>query len=100
VENAVSVHSFTALTEPQAVGTFAMLQPRVGVEHETWPGRLRTRLGAFIEPSPFEDHLPRPHLTGGFELFLFRYWDDWALTTSFDVSRRYSNFGISVGFWR
>ncbi|MGZ3458590.1 MAG: hypothetical protein ACXU86_08805 [Archangium sp.] len=100
VENAVSVYSFTALTEPQKVGASAMLQPRVGVEHETWPGRLRTRLGAFIEPSPFEDHLPRPHLTGGFELFLFHYMDDWALTASFDASKRYSDFGISVGFWR
>jgi hypothetical protein len=99
-ENAVSVHSFTALTEPTKVGASGMLQPRVGVEHETWPGRLRTRLGAFIEPSPFADHLPRPHVTGGFELFLFRYWEDWALTASFDASRRYSNFGISVGFWR
>jgi hypothetical protein len=99
-ENAVSVHSFTALTEPTKVGAAGMLQPRVGVEHETWPGRLRTRLGAFIEPSPFADHLPRPHLTGGFELFLFRYWEDWALTASFDASRRYSNFGVSVGFWR
>jgi hypothetical protein len=100
VENAVSVHSFTALTEPMKVGASGMLQPRLGVEHETWPGRLRTRLGTFIEPSPFEEHLPRPHFTGGFELFLFRYWDDWALTASFDASRRYSNFGISVGFWR
>ena len=100
VENAVSVHSFAALTEPQRVGTSAMLQPRVGMEHETWPGRLRTRMGMFLEPSPFEDHLPRPHLTGGFELFLFRYLDDWALTASFDISRRYTNYGISVGFWR
>lgn len=99
-ENAVPVRSFTALTEPEKVGAAGMLQPRVGVEHETWPGRLRTRLGSFIEPSPFVDHLPRPHLTGGFELFLFRYMEDWALTASFDVSRRYSNFGISVGLWR
>jgi hypothetical protein len=99
-ENAVSIHSFTALTDPVKVGASGMLQPRVGVEHETWPGRLRTRLGAFAEPSPFENHLPRPHLTGGFELFLFRYLEDWALTASFDASRRYSDFGISVGFWR
>ncbi len=100
VENAVPVRSFTALTEPQRVGDSGVLQPRVGVEHETWPGRLRTRMGTFIEPSPFAEHLPRPHLTGGFELFLFHYWRNWALTASFDVARRYSNFGISVGFWR
>ena len=100
VENAVSMHSFTALTAPERVGASPMLQPRVGVEHETWPGRLRTRMGAFIEPSPFEGRPARPHLTGGFELLLFHYLDDWALTASFDASRRYSNFGISVGFWR
>jgi len=100
VENAVSVHSFTSLTSPAYVGARSMLQPRLGMEHESFPGRLRTRLGAFLEPSPFPDRPLRPHLTGGFELFLVRYLDDWALTASFDVSRRYSNFGISVGFWR
>ncbi|WP_434384336.1 hypothetical protein [Melittangium boletus] len=100
VENAVSVHSFTSLTSPEFVGARAMLQPRLGVEHESFPHRLRSRLGAFLEPSPYPDRPARPHLTGGFELFLFRYIDDWALTASFDVARRYSNFGVSVGFWR
>lgn len=48
----------------------------------------------------FRDTRPRPHVTGGFELFLFRYLEDWALSASFDVARRYSNLGVSVGFWR
>ena len=69
-------------------------------EHVTFPGRLRTRLGTFVEPSPFPDTSPRPHVTGGFELFLFNYLEAWALSASFDVARRYSNFGVSVGFWR
>ena len=100
VERAVSVRSFTSLAEPQAVGATDMVQLRLGVEHETWPGRLRTRLGTYVEPSPFAERQPRPHLTGGFELFLFRYLEDWALTASFNTSRRYSDFGISVGLWR
>jgi len=100
VENAVPVRSFTSLVAPQPVGESTKFQPRLGVEHEAWPGRLRTRLGAFLEPSPFRDTRPRPHVTGGFELFLFHYWEDWALSASFDVARRYSNFGVSVGFWR
>ena len=100
VEHAVSVRSFTSLSDPVSVGASEMVQLRLGVEHETWPGRLRTRLGAFIEPSPFEGVQPRPHLTGGFELFLFHYLDDWSVTASFNVSRLYSDFGISVGFWR
>lgn len=100
VERAVSVRSFTSQTDPVSVGGTAMVQLRLGVEHETWPGRLRTRLGTFIEPSPFEGVQPRPHLTGGFELFLFHYLEYWSVTASFDVSRLYSDFGVSVGFWR
>jgi hypothetical protein len=82
------------------VGDSALVQPRAGVEYEPFLGRLRLRMGAFIEPSPFEGRPARPHLTGGFELFLFHYLDAWAVTASFDLSRRYSDFGISVGFWR
>ena len=100
VENAVSVHSFTSLDAPEYVGATSKLQPRFGVEHESLPRRLRTRLGAFLEPSPFPGRPLRPHLTGGFELFLFHYIDDWEVTASFDVARRYTNFGLSVGFWR
>lgn len=100
VENAVPVRTFTSLAAPEPVGGGTRFQPRLGVEHLTWPGRLRTRLGLFLEPSPFADTRPRPHLTGGFELFLFDYLEDWALSASFDVARRYTNFGLSVGFWR
>ena len=99
-EETVPVRAFTSTREPTRIGSRGMFQPRLGLEHETWPGRLRTRLGTFVEPSPFPDTLPRPHVTGGFELFLFRYLEDWALIGSFDVARRYSNFGVSVGFWR
>ncbi|MDY7227801.1 hypothetical protein [Hyalangium rubrum] len=100
VENAVALRSATTFNEPEAVGRTVLIQPHLGAEHDTWPGRIRTRLGVFVEPSSFEGQVPRPHLTGGFEVFLFRYWEDWAISTSFDVARRYANVGVSIGFWR
>jgi hypothetical protein len=99
-ENAVALRSVAAFGEPEQVGSTALFQPHLGAEHDTWPGRVRTRLGIFVEPSSFQGQVPRPHLTGGFEVFLFRYWEDWAVSTSFDVARRYANVGFSLGFWR
>jgi hypothetical protein len=99
-ENAVALRSVAAFGDPDPVGKTVLIQPHLGAEHDTWPGRVRTRLGVFVEPSSFEGQVPRPHLTGGFEVFLFRYWEDWALSTSFDLARRYSNVGFSLGFWR
>lgn len=101
--DAVALTAFTSMnreTQAEHVGRSLLLVPRVGVEHETLPGRLRTRAGAFLEASPFAQTRPRPHLTGGAELFLFRYYDDWATTVSFDVARRYGYFGLSFGVWR
>jgi hypothetical protein len=99
-EGAVALRSVTAFGEPEAVARTVLLQPRLGAEHDTWPGRVRTRLGVFVEPSSFEGQVPRPHLTGGFEVFLFRYWEDWSFSASFDLARRYANVGVSLGFWR
>ncbi|ADO68934.1 hypothetical protein [Stigmatella aurantiaca] len=101
VERSVALRSVASFdTQPESVGSALLIQPRVGAEHDTWPGRVRTRLGLFVEPSPFEDQAPRPHLTGGFEVFLFRYWQDWSFSGSFDLARRYTNVGLSIGFWR
>lgn len=102
-EDAIAVTSLTAPQPqgaPEPVGRSALLAPRVGVEHETLPGRLRTRLGTFLEPSAFARALPRPHVTGGAELFLFHYFDAWAVSASFDVAKRYGYFGLSFGVWR
>lgn len=100
VDNAVNLLSFVNVEEPQVVGNFAYLVPRAGIEHDTLPHRLRLRAGSYVEPSVFHGVTPRPHLTGGAELFLFNYIDDWAVTASFDVAARYYNVGLSVGFWR
>lgn len=100
VENAVALPVFSEGAAPEAIGRSMFLVPRVGVEHETLPGRLRLRGGTYIEPSPFPGRNPRPHLTAGVEVFVLRYWEDWALSASGDVASRYYNLGFSVGFWR
>jgi hypothetical protein len=99
VQGAVPIRAST-VGEATQIGTATYLVPRAGIEHETLVNRLRTRLGGFIEPSPFPDRLPRPHLTGGLEVLLFRYIEDWALSASFDFAQRYSEVGFSVGLWQ
>ncbi len=100
VDNAVPVRSFASTAEAQPVGQAAEFAPRLGVEHDTVPGMIRLRAGVYAEPSPFDGRPARPHFTGGFEVFVLRYWEDWAVTASFDLARRYTNVGLSIGFWR
>lgn len=100
VQAFIDVNTATGMVEPPPVGRSAYLAPRLGAEHETIPGRLRTRLGSYLEPSPFQGVSPRPHLTGGLELFVLEYWEKWALSTSLDFAGRYYNVGLSIGFWR
>lgn len=102
VEEAVPLQAIlaTPATTPLRIARRTMVAPRLGAEHETLPGRLRLRAGTYMEPSPFEGRSLRPHLTGGVEVFLLHYLDDWAVSLSFDVAERYADFGLSIGFWR
>jgi len=100
VDNAVPVRSFASTGETELVGRTSKFAPRLGVEHDTVPGMIRLRAGVYGEPSPFDGRPARPHVTGGFEVFVLRYWEDWAVTASFDLARRYTNVGLSIGFWR
>ena len=100
VDNAVPVRSFASTGELETVGRTSEFAPRLGMEHDTVPGMVRLRAGVYAEPSPFDGRPARPHVTGGFEVFVLRYWEDWAITASFDLARRYTNVGLSVGFWR
>ncbi|MBZ4421681.1 hypothetical protein [Myxococcus sp. RHSTA-1-4] len=100
VDNAVPMRAFASTAEPESVGSTSEFAPRLGVEHDTVPGMIRLRAGVYAEPSPFDGRPARPHVTGGFEVFVLRYWEDWAITASFDLARRYTNVGLSVGFWR
>nr|WP_211193883.1 hypothetical protein [Pyxidicoccus fallax] len=100
VDNAVPVRSFASTAEPEKVGHTSEFAPRLGVEHDTVPGMVRLRAGIYAESSPFDGRPARPHFTGGFEVFVLRYWEDWSISASFDLARRYTNVGLSVGFWR
>lgn len=53
-------------------GAWWTASPRAGVEVDVWRDRLRLRGGGYLEPSRTALAGPRPHVTGGFELRLFR----------------------------
>ncbi len=79
---------------------------RLGAEAEPWPNRLEVRLGGYLEPNRHLHLTWRPHLTGGFDVRLFR-WDLFGLLDPFDIragasmdlASRYFDWGIGVGFW-
>ncbi|MBP9085559.1 MAG: hypothetical protein KBG15_05540 [Kofleriaceae bacterium] len=87
----------------QRSGRNVAISPRVGVEYEALPGRLRMRAGTYWEPGRFVDSDGRMHATGGIEVALFDFcvWGPrrLRLTLTTDVARNYRNGGISVGFW-
>ena len=100
VRDAVSIPSFVGGTPSAQIGTATMFTPRFGLEHVTLPGRFRTRLGGYLEASPYPGNASRLHITGGTELFLLRLIDDWAATATFDLANHYYNIGFSIGTWR
>lgn len=99
VQNAVSSDAFVANGSLPSVGTQFAVAPRVGVEHLTWPGRLRLRAGGWLEPSPITGRGPRPHVTAGFELFLFHLLLDWGVVAAVDVAPGYNQGTVSFGTW-
>lgn len=100
VDRAVPITTFVRGTDPAGIGTKLSYTPRLGLEHATIVGRLKTRLGSYLEASPVPANDKRLHITGGTELFLFRLIDDWAATLTFDVAHQYTNIGVSIGSWR
>ncbi|MFZ5478081.1 MAG: hypothetical protein ACOZNI_15005 [Myxococcota bacterium] len=101
--------SLEALMADQTVarGAKATLSPRLGVETGLWPGRLKWRVGAYLEPSRTDVRPARLHGTTGFELKLFHLKalglvdHDLAWKTSVDAARGYVNFGwIGLGLWQ
>jgi hypothetical protein len=87
----------------QRSGAHAAVSPRIGVEAEYLPGRLRLRAGSYWEPARFSGVGGRLHGTAGFELaaFGFRLWGPRraTLTLTMDAAKNYGNGGISVGLW-
>jgi hypothetical protein len=100
--NAVGVESVLA-QKVQAVGARNTVSVRLGSELEALPGRLRLRLGTYYEPSNYEGVSSRTHLTGGFEMRVFRTSffgeHDWSLTGTVDSARDYLNVLVALGFW-
>jgi hypothetical protein len=97
------VESFAA-GDLQASGRSVTVSPRVGLEVEWFPGRLRLRTGGYYEPARFAGIPGRTHVTFGGELrlFAFHLWQverRLALSAAADLASEYGNAGVSLGFW-
>ncbi|MBI2896643.1 MAG: hypothetical protein HYY06_24005 [Deltaproteobacteria bacterium] len=105
VEGGVGIESFVQQVERRSGNTLSVT-PRLGLEGEVWPDRLRLRGGSYLEPSRFDDQGSRPHGTFGLDLRLFytTLWDVFArfgvrASGVIDVAPRYLQLAVSVGIW-
>jgi hypothetical protein len=71
---------------PPLAGEATLMVARLGVEHETLPGRLRLRAGTWFEPSLFAGLPQRGHGTGGADLRLFHFIIDWTVYAAVDLA--------------
>ncbi len=101
----VSVEGFLDQRHEQ-VGRSLSLTPRLGIEAEPLPDRLRARVGTYLEPSRYDDGVARQHFTfgGDVKLFPFDLWGllgqtTWRVAFYVDVAPRYTNGGIGIGTW-
>ncbi|NVB79636.1 MAG: hypothetical protein HOV81_14665 [Kofleriaceae bacterium] len=88
----------------QRSGRHASVSVRAGVEYEWLPGRLRVRGGTYWEPGRFVGVSGRQHLTFGVELRVFQFRllkrpRRGRISLTADLAERYSNGGLSIGFW-
>jgi hypothetical protein len=74
-----------------------------GLEIEAVPKGLRLRAGTYYEPSRYDGISARPHLTGGFEVRLFKFnlWGERHLSFSYaiDAAARYQVQSLSIWLW-
>ena len=84
-----------------AAGARPSLSVHLGAEGEVLDDRLRARAGAYFEPSRVRAAgLGRLHLTGGAELHLVDLGVvDLKASVAFDVSSRFQNVLVGLGFW-
>lgn len=84
-----------------------VISPRVGLESEVIPHRLRLRGGSYFEPALLRGTSSRVHGTGGLDVKLFK-WDVfglmepfnyWQLSLAADAARSYLNTAFSIGIW-
>jgi len=88
----------------QRSGRHSAVSVRGGAEWEWLPGRLRLRGGSYWEPGRFDSVPGRLHVTLGVEVrvFQFNLWGKprrGRIGLTGDVAERYTNVGVSVGFW-
>jgi hypothetical protein len=91
----------TQTTTPVGQKTITTLH--AGLEVEAMPSRLRLRAGTYHEPSRYDGVSARGHITGGFEVRLFKFtlWGDRYLSFSYavDVAARYQVQSFSIWLW-
>ncbi len=108
VDDAVGVESFLQRTVDRS-GRRTVYSPHLGLESEVIPRWLRLRVGAYLEPTRFENQraASRLHATWGAEqkLFAWRVFGlygndrDWRVQAALDLSERYFGWSASVGVW-
>lgn len=105
-QNAVGLESFLD-REVNRSGEAVVVSPRLGVESEVLPERLKLRAGSYAEPTRFRHGSTRLHGTFGFELNvlewsvfgLFHEDTEWRLSGTLDAARGYFGPGVSIGNW-
>lgn len=100
VGNATTVRPFLFGEAPPVAGADLYVVPRLGAEHELLPKLMRVRAGTWLEPNLVRGSNIRMHATFGFELYLFHFIDDWALSASLDAAPRYFSASAGMGLWR
>jgi len=104
--NSVSVGSVVSGVVQRSRDSVA-LSPRLGVETEVLPERLKLRAGSYLEPSRSDFSNLRVHGTFGFDLKLFHWnvfgaldeFDGWSVSTAVDAAKNYLNTTFSLLFW-
>jgi hypothetical protein len=105
VKRAVGIDGFLD-QELRLHGERPSFLPRLGIEGEPWKRRLKLRAGGYVEPGRNVGVAPRVHFTAGFDVRLFALefmgpvdpWD-FRIGATMDVTRDYSDLGVSLGFW-
>ena len=100
VSNATTVRPFLFGGPTVVTGDGFYVVPRLGVEHELVPKRLRLRTGVWVEPNLVRGSTVRPHATFGFEVFTVHIYEDWSISTALDAAPRYFAASVGIGWWR
>jgi hypothetical protein len=96
--DAVSFETWIDGTQ-RPVGRDLSVSVRAGVDSEFWANQMSGRVGFYWEPSRFADTSGRAHVTAGVDVRLFELIWMWRAGLAIDLSARYNNTMLSLGFW-